>query len=255
MTHNSFRLQKLIASTGLCSRRKAEDLLRKGRVTVNGNISTLGDKADPQIDDIAVDGRKIYFNQSPRVYLVNKPSGVISSCYDPIGRKTVLELLPKQKRLGIYPVGRLDINSRGAILLTNNGELSLKLTHPRYSHRKVYLVWISGEISSQSLYRWRNGLILDGLSTKPADVEVLRTIPGKTCLKVILTEGRNRQIRRVSELLGHNVVDLKRIAIAHLSLGNLDEGSWRELSPQEWNAILPTNNRSNQNITRTISFS
>ncbi len=232
------RLHKLIAATGLCSRRKAEILIAQARVTVNNQIAQQGDQADPDIDLIKIDGRKILMSTHLRVFLLNKPVGVISTCNDPTGRSTVLDLLPCELREGLYPVGRLDINSRGALLLTNHGELTQRLTHPRYAHSKTYRVLVKGHTSKITIEKWRKGVIIDGKLTKQAKVEVIETLPDMTLLEIILKEGRNRQIRKVAKLLGHQVIDLERTAISNLKLNGLPEGHWRELAEREWSRII-----------------
>ena len=231
------RLQKLIAAAGICSRRHAEDLLREGRVQVNQVVAGLGDQADPTIDRIEVDGRPLSQPSSPRLILLNKPPGVISSCSDPQGRKTVLDLVPEPLRRGLHPVGRLDGDSRGALLLTNQGAITLQLTHPRYAHRKTYKVQVRGKPTPTALQRWCNGVELDGISTQPAEISLLKQGANVSLLKVILREGRNRQIRRVAEALGHPVLDLQRTAISSIDLGSLPEGHWRELTRSEWASI------------------
>ena len=145
------RIQKIISDSGLLSRRKADLLIKQGRVTLNGKQAILGEKANPIYDHILVDGRDLPKKQNHKVFLLNKPYGVISSCQDDHGRKTILNLIPSHLRLGMHPVGRLDFDSRGAILLTNNGDLTLRLTHPKYSHTKTYLVWVSGHPSQRKL--------------------------------------------------------------------------------------------------------
>ncbi len=231
------RLQKLIAAAGVCSRRHAEDLLREGRVKVNQVTAGLGDQADPSIDRIEVDGCPLSQPSSPRLILLNKPPGVISSCRDPQGRKTVLDLIPESLRRGLHPIGRLDGDSRGALLLTNQGAITLQLTHPRYAHRKTYKVLVRGKPTSTTLQRWRNGVSLDGIPTQPAEVSLLKQGANQSLLQVILTEGRNRQIRRVADALGHPVLDLQRTAISSIDLGSLPEGHWRELTGSEWTSI------------------
>ena len=238
------RLQKLIAAAGICSRRHAEILLREGRVQVNQVTAGLGDQADPDIDHIEVDGCVLAQPSIPRLILLNKPRGVISSCSDPQGRPTVLDLIPKSLRRGLHPVGRLDGDSRGALLLTNQGAITLQLTHPRYSHHKTYKVQVRGKPSRATLNRWCNGVELDGKPTQPAEVSSLKQTANHTLLKVILREGRNRQIRRVAEALGHPVLDLQRTAIASIDLGSLPEGHWRELTPSEWASIRLERNKS-----------
>ena len=232
------RLQKIISNSGLLSRRKADLLIIQGRVTLNGRQAILGDKADPISDHILVDGKDLPKKLTHKVFLINKPYGVISSCKDNHGRKTILSLLPSHLRHGMHPIGRLDFDSRGAILLTNNGDLTLRLTHPKYSHTKTYLVWVRGKPNQSILDNWRRGLSLDGKITMPAKIEVLDKINRKTLLKVILKEGRNRQIRRIAPLIGHPVQDLQRISISNINLNGLKEGKWRELKTKEWNSIL-----------------
>ena len=232
------RLQKIISDSGLLSRRKADLLIRQGRVTLNGRRAILGEKADPNSDHILVDGRDLPKKLNHKVFLLNKPYGVISSCQDNHGRKTILSLIPSHLRLGMHPVGRLDFESRGAILLTNNGDLTLRLTHPKYSHTKTYLVWVSGQPSQSILDNWRRGISLDGKMTTPARIEVLDKLNSKTLLKVILKEGRNRQIRRIGTLIGHPVQDLQRISISNINLNGLQEGKWRELKTKEWISII-----------------
>ena len=232
------RLQKLIAAAGLCSRRTAEDWIEAGRVNVDGQVSTLGDQADPDSQVIQVDGRPLCPRREPTVLLINKPPGVISTCRDPSGRSTVLDLLPRQLRQGLHPVGRLDADSRGALLLTDQGELTLRLTHPRFDHAKTYRVWVEGTPLDTSLQRWRRGVSLDGTRTRSAEVHVVQRRSDRTLLEVVLREGRNRQIRRVADLLGHPVLDLQRVAIAGLHLGPLPEGRWRHLSRGEWQPLL-----------------
>ena len=232
------RLQKLIAAAGLCSRRTAEAWIEAGRVNVDGQVSTLGDQADPDSQVIQVDGRPLCPRREPTVLLINKPAGVISTCRDPRGRSTVLDLLPRQLRQGLHPVGRLDADSRGALLLTDQGELTLRLTHPRFDHAKTYRVWVEGTPLDTTLQRWRRGVSLDGTRTRSAEVRVLQRRSDRTLLEVVLLEGRNRQIRRVADLLGHPVLDLQRVAIAGLRLGPLPEGRWRHLSRGEWQPLL-----------------
>ena len=232
------RLQKLIAAAGLCSRRTAEAWIEAGRVNVDGQVSTLGDQADPDSQVIQVDGRPLSARREPTVLLINKPPGVISTCRDPRGRSTVLDLLPRPLRQGLHPVGRLDADSRGALLLTDQGELTLRLTHPRFDHAKTYRVWVEGTPLDTSLQRWRRGLSLDGTRTRSAEVRVLQRRSERTLLEVVLLEGRNRQIRRVADLLGHPVLDLQRVAISGLRLGPLPEGRWRHLSRGEWQPLL-----------------
>ncbi len=232
------RLQKIISEAGLLSRRKAELLIKQGRVTLNGRKAIIGERADPLIDNILIDGKDLPIKTNHKVLLLNKPYGFISSCKDNFGRKTILNLIPSHLRPGIHPIGRLDFKSRGAILLTNNGELTFRLTHPKYSHTKTYLVKVKGKPTQAILDNWRKGILLDGKITMPANIEIINTISQMTVLKVIMKEGRNRQIRRIASLIGHPVQDLQRIAISNIELNGLQEGKWRELKTKEWISIL-----------------
>ncbi len=238
------RLQKILSQWGIASRRRAEQLILAGRVRVNGAVATLGQTAEITTDRIEVDGKLIAVQGRPEpVYLLlNKPVGVVSTCFDPQGRPTVLELLPPQLREceGIHPVGRLDIESSGALLLTNDGELTFQLTHPRHSISKTYLVWVRGQTSNSALDAWRNGIDLDGQYTLPAQVTVLKHQDRHTLLEVILTEGRNRQIRRVATQLGHPVADLHRTRIGDISIegsSSMEIGSYRKLRQNELQSL------------------
>ena len=233
------RLQKIIAEAGICSRRKAEILLTQNRVRVNGKEAKLGEKADPDSDKIFIDDYRLQNTLEEKVILLNKPVGVISTCDDPQGRLTVLDLLPTEERRGLHPIGRLDLHSRGAILLTNQGGLTMQLTHPRYSHTKTYRVWVEGVPSKITLDAWRDGVMLSGKNTLKAEVELIESKTEKSLLNIVLKEGRNRQIRKVASILGHQVIDLQRIAIGNIKLNNLEEGTWREVKKEEWS--LPSN--------------
>ncbi len=235
------RLQKLLASAGLCSRRRAEELILQGRVTVNGSVARLGDQADLSNDRLELDGKPVGAPAPTITVLLNKPRGVICSCHDPEGRTTVLDLLPPElgEGTGLHPVGRLDGASRGAVLLSNDGALTLHLTHPRFGHRKHYRVWVAGEPSATALEQWRRGVPLDGQPSQPVGVRELARGRRGTLLELEMGEGRNRQIRRTAELLGYPVRDLQRVAIGPLRLGELPEGRWRHLTPQEWKELDP----------------
>jgi pseudouridine synthase len=212
-----------------------------GRVTLNGKPAQLGDKADPAHDHLLVDGKPIKAINRPRnlYLLLNKPKDVLSTCEDPRGRKTVLDLLPSdlQQGKGLHPVGRLDRNSTGALILTNDGELTLRLTHPRYHLPKTYDVWLEGHPSDEDLEQWRSGMDLDGQKTLPATLEILEETRDQTHLLITLTEGRNRQIRRLAEDLGFVVLKLNRRSIGPLKLNErgktLSSGQFRFLTPAE----------------------
>ncbi|MEN9229793.1 MAG: pseudouridine synthase [Thermostichus sp. DG02_5_bins_236] len=244
------RLQKLLAQQGLASRRQVEAWIVAGRIRVNGQVVTeLGYKADPEQDRIEVNNEQIEFSRDPvrHVLLLHKPVGVLSTCADPWGRKTVLDLLPEpwHSQIRLYPVGRLDADSSGALLLSDDGDLTLKLTHPRYHLPKTYQVQVQGQPSQTTLQHWRDGVDLEGYTTLPAEVEPCfapsffkRSNPEGSWLRVILFEGRNRQIRRVAERLGHPVLTLHREAIGPLRLGNLKPGQFRQLEPHQIQALL-----------------
>lgn len=237
------RVQKLLSQWGIASRRQAEQMILAGRVTLNGTIAQLGQKANPAIDQLTVDGVVIRPAQRPAfIYLLmHKPAGVLSTCTDPWQRPTVLDLLPPSlaEGQGIHPVGRLDADSTGALLLTNDGALTFHLTHPRHHIPKTYEVWVEGYPTESVLQQWRQGVMLSGRRTLPTKVTVLQTSPHrKTRLQVVLTEGRNRQIRRVAEQLGHPVLQLHRTAIGPIQLqaagtDQLSSGQYRSLKDLE----------------------
>ncbi|BAY16640.1 pseudouridine synthase [Nostoc sp. HK-01] len=241
------RLQKALSQLGIASRREAEEMIRQSRVQVNGVSANLGQKVDPQKDAIAIDGKLISAaERPPLIYLLlHKPPGVVSTCDDPQGRKTVLDLLPKELRtgLGIHPVGRLDAESTGAIILTNDGELTFGLTHPSHSIAKTYRVLVKGHPSQAVIEKWSQGVMLDGRKTLPAQVNLIESFATNSCLEIVLKEGRNRQIRRVAEILGHPVIKLHRTAIGAIKLKNpqetfLREGQYRSLKDEEIRFLL-----------------
>ena len=226
------RLQKILAHAGIASRRKAEEMIQQGRVTVNGQIVTqLGTKVDPARDDIRVDGERLKIAPRHVYVLLNKPAGVLSVMVDERGRRSLGDLVSAPVRL--YPVGRLDVNSEGLVLLTDDGELANLLTHPRYEHEKEYRVLVSGHPTEKTLEAWRRGVMLEGQRTAPAGVTPIRTEKDATMLRVVMHEGRKRQIREVASLLGHPVRELVRVRMGPLQLGSLGSGQWRYLTPQE----------------------
>ena len=250
------RLQKILSQYGIASRRHAEALILARRVQVNGQVAQLGDRADPQRDSITVDGRPLQPSRRPDLayLLLNKPAGIVCTCADPRQRPTVLDLLPPHLRegRGIHPVGRLDLNSSGALLLTNDGDLTLRLTHPRYHLPKTYLVWIEGDATEPALQRWREGVMLMGKKTLPAEIVVLQRRSQDVLLQVTLTEGRNRQIRRVAEQLGWKVRKLHRTAIDSIQLNppggtSLPSGHYRWLEQAEVESLMNYDNKSCSN--------
>ncbi len=241
MAGNAQRLQKVLASAGYGSRRACEDILRQGRVRVNGQQAKLGDSADPARDNITVDGKRVHVTASHTYIALYKPTNVISTVSDELERKTVRDLVPVEGHL--VPVGRLDADSEGLVLLTDDGELTHLLTHPRYEHEKEYEVYVAGRPDSAALDRWRRGVELPNLDdvtrdsgpTLPAQVEEIhsRAKSEGTWLRVIMREGRKRQIRRVAGMLGHPVRRLIRVRIGPLKLGTLKTGEWRHLTARE----------------------
>ena len=233
------RLQKIMARAGFGSRRACEELIRQGRVAVNGQIAQLGQKADPDRDRITVDGRLVQENRVRTYVALHKPRGVLSDEGDGSGRlPTVRDLVSLPGHL--YPVGRLDLRSEGLILLTNDGDLAYRLTHPRFGHEKEYRALVEGEPDEATLARWRRGVFLDGRRTAPAEVTVVGRESGGAWLRVVLREGRKRQIRRVAAMLGHPVRRLIRVRIGPLRLGGLKPGQWRKLTDAEVKTLRST---------------
>ena len=232
------RLQKILASSGYGSRRTCERLIEEGRVTVDGKTATLGDQADPTRQRIEVDGVPIARPQ-PRFYvMLNKPRGIISTTSDPQGRKTVVDLinLPRTRRgepARIYPVGRLDAESEGLILLTNDGPLTQRLTHPSYEHPRVYRVLVEGVPEPETLERWKRGITMDGRTTSFDEVSIEDDRHADSWLRVTVHEGRNHLVRRVVSALGHPPKRLIRISMGPLQLGDLPAGKWRYLTDDE----------------------
>ena len=230
------RLQKILARAGYGSRRACEEFISKGQVTVNGQIATLGMKADPEKDRIEINGIVLRDAEPLKYFAVYKPRGVISAASSPEGRQTVRDLVDDPERL--YPVGRLDADSEGLILLTNDGELTNRLTHPRYGHQKEYKVLVAIHPEQEQLETWRRGVILeDGYRTSPAKVW-LESFKGKGAwLRVIMGEGRKRQIREIGKRIGVPVVKIIRIRIGTLQVGSLKPGQSRPLTKKEIDSL------------------
>jgi len=226
------RVQKILARSGYGSRRACEDLITQNRVRVNGQLAELGLKADREQDTITVDGKPIPRAEPHRYIALNKPPGVLSTVKTSDPRPTVRNYIQLPGRL--YPVGRLDVDSEGLILMTNDGKLTNRLTHPRYEHEKEYRVLIEGKPDQAQLERWKQGINLkDGSRTLPAEIWIERTVGEESWLGVILKEGQKRQIRRMGDLTDMPVKRLIRVRIASLTLGDLPPGKWRELTDQE----------------------
>lgn len=230
------RVQKLMSQAGVASRRKSEEIIEQGRVKVNGKVITIGDKADPERDTVAVDGQRLKLKEIEFVYYVlNKPTNVLSTNKAPEGddRPTVREMIPYDDHL--FAIGRLDAQSEGLMVMTNDGELTNRLAHPRYEHTKTYKVTVYDEPSEETLETWRNGLWLEEGRTAACSVRVLDTdhANGTTTLRIIMIEGKKRQIRRVAAKLGHPVRRLMRTHIGQLGLGTLRRGEWYRLDGEE----------------------
>lgn len=226
------RLQKIIAESGYASRRKAEELIKNGKVIVNGKIVTeLGTKASFG-DDILVDGKKIE-KEEKEYYIFNKPRGVITSTSDEKGRKVVIDYFDSNKRL--FPVGRLDYDTTGLLIVTNDGKLSNLITHPKSEIEKVYVAKLEGIIKGTEINKLKEGIVLDGVKCIPKRVK-LKSFDKKSnssIVEITITEGKNHEIKRLFEKVGFNVIKLKRERIAFLSLGNLQSGEYRKLNPKE----------------------
>lgn len=228
------RLQKMLADCGVASRRKSEELITAGSVKVNGKIAQIGDKVDPYKDKVFVNGKRVTAAAKPkhRYIMLHKPRGFITTMSDERGRRCVAELI-KDIPERVYPVGRLDKDSEGMLLFTNDGEFANLITHPKKDIYKVYRVTIRPSITEEQIVTFETGMMLDGRKTAPAEVRVVKKEEGRTVLEIVLREGRNRQIRRMCEMLGLEVARLKRVAIGQVKLGMLKQGDWRDLTADE----------------------
>lgn len=226
------RLQKYLAEAGIASRRKAEELILAKKVKVNGRVAQIGDKINPRRDLVLVSGKRVE-KKAPLIYIMlHKPRGYITTMQDEMDRKCVAELV-KDVKARVYPVGRLDRNSEGMLLLTNDGNFANLMTHPTKHVPKTYRVTIRPDITDEQMAAMSEGMMIDGRKTAPAQVEIISREKERVVLQIILTEGRNRQIRKMCEALGLDVARLKRIAIGTLKLGMLAPGKWRYLEVQE----------------------
>ena len=225
------RLQKVLARVGIGSRRVCEDLIDEGRVVVNGVVATLGDRVDPSVDLVEVDGAAVGIAPGLVHYLLNKPAGVVTTAADPQGRPTVVDLVPSEPR--VFPVGRLDLETEGLLLLTNDGELTHRLTHPSFGVHKEYLAHVRGRPSRGAVRTLREGVELDDGPTAPAEVSLVEP----DVLRIVIHEGRNRQVRRMCEAVGYPVLRLVRTRIGPLRDTRLAPGEWRPLLQDEVRAL------------------
>lgn len=239
MANNEVRLQKFMAEQGIASRRKSEDLIRAGKVKVNGHVAEIGMKINPRKDLVTVGKQKLtnVKNRKMVYIMLNKPRGYVTTVSDELGRKTVMDLLP-DFGCRIYPVGRLDKDSEGLLLLTNDGSFTNCMTHPSHEYAKVYRVTVRPAVNDEILFNLRNGIEIDGRKTAPCEVTVLTEEENRVVLEFILHEGRNRQIRKMCESQGLEVARLKRISIGPIKLGMLKQGDYRELSEQDVKKLL-----------------
>ena len=237
--NNEVRLQKFMAEQGVASRRKSEDLIRAGKVKVNGHVAEIGMKINPRKDLVTVGKQKLtnVKNRKTVYVMLNKPRGYVTTVSDELGRKTVMDLLP-DFGCRIYPVGRLDKDSEGLLLLTNDGSFTNCMTHPSHEYAKVYRVTVRPSVNDDILFNLRNGIEIDGRMTAPCEVTVLTEEENRVVLEFILHEGRNRQIRKMCESQGLEVARLKRISIGPVKLGMLKQGDYRELSEQDVKKLL-----------------
>lgn len=227
------RLNKFLSQTGIASRREADKIIAEGKVMVNGvAVQVLGYKIDDTKDRVEVDGKRVKKDENLIYLMLNKPSGYLVTLKDPFSRPTIKDLLPNLKKK-VFPVGRLDYDSEGLLLFTNDGELAYCLTHPRFKIKKTYLVKVTGSPDPSNLSRLERGIFLDGRKTAPAKVSCLSDSPKKILLRIEITEGRKREVKRMCEAVGHRVLQLKRIGFAGLTLGKLAKGNYRFLRQKE----------------------
>ena len=235
---DSIKLQKYFSDCGILSRRAAEEEIKQGKVTVNGEAAFLGMRISPDVDVVIYKGARVLAQSEEKLYiLLNKPRGIVTTLSDEKGRPTVLSLI---SGLGVrvYPVGRLDIDSDGLLLLTNDGALTNKLTHPRHKIPKIYNVTVKGEVTEGALTLLSSPLVIDGYKIQPVKVEIIKKEPSQTILKMTLYEGRNRQIRKMCALADLKITRLTRVALGNIALGSLEVGKWRFLTQSETDYLL-----------------
>ncbi len=237
MTDGRVRLQKFLAECGIASRRKSEELIDSGKVKVNGRIASIGDKVNPKKDTVTVNGKKVIKQKTLTYVMLHKPRGFITTMSDEMDRKCVAQLI-KDVPGRVYPVGRLDRDSEGMLLFTNDGEFSNAMTHPTKHVPKTYRVTVRPSISEEQLTALTTGVIIDDRKTAPAEVRVVTKEENRVVLEIILYEGRNRQIRKMCEEVGLEVARLKRTAIGSIKLGMLKQGAWRHLNDDEVRKLM-----------------
>lgn len=233
------RLQKYIAMSGEASRRAAEKLISEGRVSVNGSIvSEQGVKVEIGCDTVTLDGKPVEIKNKKYYIMLNKPIGYVSTAKDQFDRPTVVDLVKKDIGTRIFPVGRLDYDTEGLILMTNDGDFTYRITHPKYHVEKTYIAVIKGGMKISDINKLRRGIKVEDYTTSPAQVEIMDAVEGYTYVKITIHEGKNRQVRKMFDTLGYTVTALQRISIGQVELGNLPLGRWRHLTAHEINCLL-----------------
>ena len=240
MKDNKIRLQKHLSECGVASRRKAEELIALGKVRVNGRVAGIGSKVDPKRDKVTVSGKTVVAQNTKMYIMLHKPRGYVTTLKDELDRKCVSDLV-KDAGVKLFPVGRLDRNSEGLLIMTNDGSFANNLTHPSSYVNKTYRVTVEGEVTDEKLIKLREGILLDGVKTLPCDVFVAEKRDPRTVLIFIIHEGRNRQIRRMCDSVGLEVLRLKRTEIAGVKLGMLPQGKWRPLNEKEMRHLTSVN--------------
>lgn len=240
MKDNKIRLQKHLSECGVASRRKAEELIALGKVRVNGRVAGIGSKVDPKRDKVTVSGKTVVVQNTKMYIMLHKPRGYVTTLKDELDRKCVSDLV-KDAPVKLFPVGRLDRNSEGLLIMTNDGSFANNLTHPSSYVNKTYRVTVEGDVTDEKLIKMREGILLDGVKTLPCDVFIAEKREPRTVLIFIIHEGRNRQIRRMCDAVGLKVLRLKRTEIAGVKLGMLPQGKWRPLNEREMRHLTNVN--------------
>lgn len=226
------RLQKFLATCGVASRRKSEELIKSGIIKVNGTIITqMGYKVDPEKDKITIRNKEVKIQKKNIYVLLNKPIGYITTMSDELGRKKVIDLIELPDRL--FPVGRLDFNTSGLLILTNDGDLTFKLTHPKFEVEKTYVAKVKGKLTHEEIKKFQNGLLIEKYITLPAKLKIIKENFDNSVIEIKIREGKNRQVRKMCEAIGHPIIELKRVAIGNITLKDLPNGKYRYLSNKE----------------------